>query len=158
MNVIDSFSDLPLVHIGLCVLVVQLVVDEDGGHVGVGVPLRRPPDPVGPGRDGQRSRAEPLAPVGAGPAQRAGVGVDLVDVVPAADLRRVGAGEDDGQQLDEGEDGAHAGVAQEDGDDLPLQLGLDDVEAAVRVDLAGDGLEVLGEDAVPALLLWLEAA
>ena len=136
---LEIFLDLPLAKIRRCVLIVHLVVDEDGRHVGVSVPLRWSPDPIGPRRDRQRPRAQPLAPVRARPPQRAGVGVDLVDVGPAANLRRVGAREDDRQELDEGEDGAHPGVAQENRHDLPLELGLDHLEAAVRVDLVRDG-------------------
>ena len=139
----------------------HLVVGEDRRHVGVDVTLRRSPNPVGPRRDRRERapRAQALAPVRARPPQRSSVGVDFFhSVVPAADLRRVGAREDDRQELDEREDGPHAGVTQEDGHDLPLELGLDDVEAAVRVDLVRDGLEALVEDAVAALFLWLKAA
>ena len=154
------FLNLPLahIHLGLCVLHVHLVVDEDRRHVGVSVSLRRSPDPVGPRRDRQRPSAQPLAPVRARPPQRTSVGVYLVHVIPAADLCRVGAREHDRQELDERKDGPHPRVPQEDGHDLPLELGLDDVEAAVRVDLVRDGLEALVEDAVAALFLWFEAA
>ena len=95
-------------------------------------------------------------PVVTGRAVAAGLILVVHEVVALLLLPRdgagVGAGEDDAEELDEGEEGADGGVAEEDGHDLGVELVGHDGEAAVGVDLVGEEVVALGEGVGAAAL------